>query len=480
MRVRERRYGSLILSIFFVAATFLSGCVNHLEKGWEHFGKGEYQTARGEWVQNEKPKLPDQIGKADAALSLVDLAEKITSAKAEKDYPAVIRYSKESLLLDQWEVKDWLQKSPILQTYLDSAHPSIEDGYFQIFEGYKELKLWEKIKTEYPDYQKYCVDFSKAVSVKITGQYENALSELKKIADEQERLVRERERQAREKARQDKLRAAVDQKVDIGKKSFLEEDYESSMTAVNSAYAIVEENPIVKFDTDDLEYLKLSTLQAIKIQKAMEEERKRVAQQIAEKERKRIEEENRKAAEAARLKELERQRIEVEKIRLAATAEKKRLRIEEEKRKKEAERKRKVEERNRRWRAFLKKGSPLKPLVTTVYRPSSGIGKLKIKKKQKWQGGSQLPKPKDKSISAEDVYALEVEVPKTHKLIYLRNYHRKKAKSLLSPPVTQGKKRSYYTENFKGGRYYMEVRNQKGKQQKYEVKTRIYKIPVTH
>ena len=72
MRVRKRRYGNLILSIFFVTATFLSGCVNHLDKGWEHFGKGEYQTARNEWVQDEKPKLTEQVEKADAALALVE------------------------------------------------------------------------------------------------------------------------------------------------------------------------------------------------------------------------------------------------------------------------------------------------------------------------------------------------------------------------------------------------------------------------
>ncbi len=465
MPVKKRRFEALTLSAFFIIATLFSGCVNHLEKGWDHFGKGEYQSARSEWVQNEKPKLPEEIAKAEAALSLVDLNKKITAAKAGNDYPSVIRDAQASIVLDKWAKKDWLLKSPILQTHLNKAHLSIEEAYFQIFEGYGEQKQWEDIKAEYPDYEEYCATYKKEVSPRITAQYENALLELKKQAEERAR----REREA-------KLKAAVHEQIVLGKQLFLEEDYDATMTSVNKAYAIVEGNPSINFDTEDLEYLKLSTLQSIKIQKAIEAERRR----MAEREGKRIEAENERAAEAARKAELERQRIEAEKIRFAQAAEKARLRREEEKRKKEAERKRKIEEKNRRWRAFLKKGAPLKPLVTTVYKPSEGVGMLKRKKKQKWQGGSQLPKPKDKSIASEDVYALEVEVPKSHKLTYLRNYHPKKAKSLLSPPVTQRNKRSYYTENFKGGRYYLEVRNQKAKLPEYELKTRIYKIPVTH
>ena len=477
MLVRKRRYGSLLFGTLFVAMTFISGCVNHLEKGWEHFGKGKYQDARGEWEKHEKPKLPEHIAKADAALAMVKLNETITTAKAENDYQSVISNSQELLSLDQWEKKDWLEKSPVLQSYLDNAHISIEEGYFNLFDSLKTQKDWEAIKTGYPDYQQYVAEYEKETSARITAQYDTALIELQKIADELKRQARERERLARERERVAGLKAAIHEQIVLGKQLFLEEEYGKTMISVNKAYAIVNNNPKIKFDTADLEYLKLSAMQAIKIQKAIEEERRR----MAEKERKRIEEENRKAAEEARKIELEKQRVEAEKIKMARAAEKARLKREEEKRRKEAERKRKIEERNRRWRAFLKKGAPLKPLVTTVYRPSVGIGKLKRKKSQKWQGGSQLPKPKDKSIASEDVYALEVEIPKTHKLTYLRNYSSKKARSLLSPARTQGGKRSYYTENFKGGRYYTEVKNEKAKKKRdYELKARIYKIPVTN
>jgi hypothetical protein len=470
MLVSKGRYGSLLFGTLFVAMTFISGCVNHLEKGWEHFGKGQYQEARGEWEQHEKPKLPELMAKADAAFTMAALNESIATANAAKDYPTVIRDAQELVSLDKWETKDWLKKSPVLQAYLDDAHISVEEGYYNLFNNFETDKDWEAIKTGYPDYQQYVATYNKETSARITAQYDAALLELKKIADEKERKARERARRAR-------LQADVHEQIVLGKQLFLDEEYKNTMVSVNKAYAIIKKNPGIKFETGDLEYLKLSALQSIKILKAIEEERQR----MAAKERKRIEAANRKAAKAARKIELETQRVKAIKIKMAAAAEKVRLKKEEKKRRVEAERKRKIEERNRRWRAFLKKGAPLKPLVTTVYKPSVGIGKLKVKKSQKWQGGSQLPKPKDKSIAAEDVYALEVEIPKTHKLTYLRNYSAKKAKSLLSPARTQGGKRSYYTENFKGGRYYLEVKNERAKKKiDYETKARIYKIPVTN
>lgn len=436
---KKRKLNVLMLSTFFIMATLVSGCVNHLEKGWDHFGKGEYRKAQSEWVQNEKPKLPEEISKADAAIALVDLNRKITAAKADQDHLSVIKIAGAAVALDKWENKDWLQKSPILRTYLDNAYQSIEEAYYTILKNNNDQKRWQDTKAVYPDYQAFCSTYAKDINPRISALYDTAVLELKKEADE-------KARQAAEKARQDKIKASFNQQVVLGKQEFLDENFDQTMNYVRRAETIVKENPDVRLDTENLEYLKLATLQGIKIKQAMEAERQR----LAEKERQ---------------AELERQRIEAEKIKLAKAAEKARL-IKEEK--------------NRRWRAFLKKGAPLKPLITTVYQPSTGTGKLNRKKRQKWQGGSQLPRPKDKSIAAEDVYALEVEVPKTHKLTYLRNYYKKRTKSRLSAPVTQRDKRSYYTENFKGGRYYLEVRNEKSRRPEYEIKTRIYKIPVTH
>jgi hypothetical protein len=388
----------------------------------------------------------------------VDLNGKVTQAKADGNYEDVLSDSLKIVRLDKWENKDWLEKSPVLQEYLDNAHLTVEEGYYNVFLKYKKQKKWKKIKSGYADYEEYCSANSKEPSARVTELYKEALAALQKAAA----------RRA--------LQAKVDKQVECGKNRFLEEKYDAAMVCVNRGSAIVKKNPKAKLDTNELDYLKASVLQAIKIQKAIEAEKQRVA----EENRKRIEEENRKAAEAARVAELKKRTEEERRIARAEAVDRARLRREEAKRRKEAEERRIKEERDRRWRAFLKKGAPLKPLVTTVFRPSEGVGKLKRGRRQKWQGGSQLPRPKDRSIASEDVYALEVEVPKTHKLTYLKNYSRKRAKSLLSPPRTQGKKRSYYTERFKGGRYYFEVKNEKSKKQGYDVKARIYKIPVTH
>ncbi len=457
MLVKNRRSMLLTYSFLLVVAVIFTGCASHLEKGWEHYQKGMYKQAQGEWLLEKEEDLSEQIGKAEAAVAIVELNGKSEQAKTAGDYQKLLRYSMGIVEKDKWDNKDWLEKSPILKEYIDNAHIMVEEAYYGILLQHKEQKYWVDLKKEYEEYEEYCSTYSKEPSERNTALYQVALDEIKKRAS---------------------TIAAFDEQLECGKEKFLNEEYDEAMICLNKASGYVDKYPNIKFNTDELEYVMQSTEQAMRIKKAMEEEKQR----MAEEERIRIEEANRLAAEAERKLEEERRRQEEEKIKLARAAERERLIKQEEERRKEAERQRKIDERNRRWRAFLKKGAPLKPLVTTVLKPSYGTGKLKMGEKEKWQGGSKLPKPKDKTIASEDVYALEVEVPKTHKLTYLRNYYKKnkREKNMLAAPKTQGGKRSYYTENFKGGRYYVEIKNEKSKQQKYEIKSRIYKIPVTH
>ncbi len=451
MQIGKKRYNRFMYSLLVIVAMFFTGCASHLDKGWGMFGKGQYNEAKVEWNLEEKEDLSEPKAKADAAIEMVKLNTQANKAKAAGNNQALKKYSLAIVALDKWENKDWLQKGPILQEYLNTAHVTIEDVHYKTMLKFKKKEQYVKLKKDYAAYARYSKKNTKPISeriAKLVAAVDKMLNQ--KIADN----------------------------VACGKKNFLEENYDEAMTCLNNASGIVKRHPELKYDTEQLDYVTQSTQQAIKILKDIEEERQRMAAA----ERRRIEEANRKAAEAEKKLEEEKRRQEEEKIKLAQVAEKKRLRELAEERRKEAERKRKIEERNRRWRAFLKKGAPMKPLVTTVMKPSYGIGKLKKGRTQKWQGGSQLPKPKDRSIASEDVYALEIEVPKTHKLTYLKNYYKKSSreKKMLSAPRTQGKRRSYYTENFKGGRYYLNVKNEKSKTLKYEFKARIYKIPVTN
>ncbi|MBU3914204.1 hypothetical protein KKA14_01585, partial [bacterium] len=415
-----------------------------------------------EWNLEEKEDLSEVKAKADAAIVMVKLNNQATEAKASGDDQTLMKHSLAIIALDKWKNKDWLLKSPILQEYLNNAHAMVnnahamvEDVHYRTMLSYNEQKQWTDLKKDYSSYEGYCKKYAIPVSDRITKLIAAADKELSQI---------------------------ISDNVECGKKKFLEESYDEAMTCLKTASMWVKKHPELKYDTDQLDYVTQSTEQAIRILKDIEEERQKERQQMAEAERLRIEEANRIVAEAEAKIEAERRIAEEEKIKLAQAAEKEKLRKLEEERRIEAERKRQIEEQDRRFRAFLKKGAPVKPLVTTVMRPSYGIGDLRIEKTQKWQGGSLLPKPKDKSIASEDVYALEIEVPKTHKLTYLKNYYEKSSveKNMLSAPRTQGESRSYYTENFKGGRYYLDVKNEKSETPKYELKARIYKIPVTN
>ncbi len=451
MRIGKKRYNRFMYSMLVVVAMFFTGCASHLNNGWGVFEKGQYKEAKVEWDLEEKEDVTEPKAKADAAIALEKFNKQANEAKAAGNDQELKKHSLSIIALDKWNNKDWLEKRPVLQEYLNNAHAMVEDVHYKTMVKYKKKNQFTRLKKDYYVYKRYCKKNTKPVSERI--------AKLIVAVDK-------------------KLNQLITDNIACGKKKFLEESYDDAMKCLNTANRHVKNHPELKYDTQELEYVTQSTQQAIKILKDIEAERQR----MAEAERKRIEEANRIAAEEERRLEEERRRLEEKKIELAQIAEKKRLRKLEEARRKEAERKRKIEERNRRWRAFLKKGAPMKPLVTTVMRPSYGIGKLKKGRTQKWQGGSQLPKPRDRSISSEDVYALEIEVPKTHKLTYLKNYYKKKSteKEMLSPPRTQGNRRSYYTENFKGGRYYLNIKNRKSKTKKYEFKARIYKIPVTN
>lgn len=516
---KDRRFFWIISGMLLVMSTMFSGCATHLEKGWVQFSEGQYAAAKTEWQMEEKEDLSEPIAKADAALAVVDLHAQAVAAKEAKQFQLMVDKSIEVVNLDKWENKDWLQQSPALQQKITDAdsmaveglttiltqlkqnaeaakgegnyqkmlrystaipevekenskpwfdktpalqqlvkdgHGLIEEAYYGIMNGYAKQQYFANVQKEYKEYVAYTKLWDQPVSSRIAGLNKMAANELEK---------------------RKKVLAEFNGNVDCAKAKFVEEDYNAAQSCIDKAYALVKRNKKLKFNTDELDYVAESNKQAIEIQKQIEAEKAR----MAEEERKRIEEENKRIAAEELRKEKERQRMESASIRLARATDRQRLIRLAEKRRKEAERKRQIEERNRRWRAFLAKGAPLKPLVTTVLRGSEGIGTLPKGEKQKWQGGSQLPKPKDKSIQSQDVYALEVEVPKTHALTYLRNYFKKSSqeKNMLRPPNTQGGKRSYYTENFKGGRYYTEVKNERSTENKYEIKARIYKIPVT-
>lgn len=516
MRKKDKGYVWIISGLMLVMSMAFSGC-SHLDKGWSQFEKGQYAQAKAEWQQEEKEDLSEPIAKADAAMAIVGLHNEALAAKEAGNNQVMVDKSIEIVAYDKWENKDWLQRSPILLDYITQAdarvvegltniltrlkqqaeaaqaeknyegmlryamampeketeqtrpwfdktpalqqlvkdgHSLVEEAYYGIMSSYAKQQYYVDVQKEFKAYKAYTERYDQPVSQRLVDLNAQAIAELEK---------------------RKKVLAEYNAAVECAKQQFIDEAYDKADACIQKADGYIKRNKNVRFNTDELDYVREANAQAIEIQKQIEEEKAR----IAEEERKRIEEEQKRIAAEELRKERERQRTERASIRLARASERQRLIKLAEERRKEAERQRKIEERNRRWRAFLKKGAPLKPLVTTVLKPSEGVGILDKGEKQKWQGGSQLPKPKDKSIRSEDVYALEVEVPKTHALTYLRNYYKENTKNLLSPPRTQGGKRSYYTEDFKGGRYYMEVENERGKKEKYEVKARIYKIPVT-
>lgn len=240
------------------------------------------------------------------------------------------------------------------------------------------------------------------------------------------------------------VQAAYDRQINCGKENFNNEEYQKALDCFADADKNRDIYRNLWIKTDDVSALIDASKQAIEIQQRIEEERRQ--------------------AEIARQKALEEERQRIEAMRIAEE-EKKRL-LEEEKK--------------RKWQEFLAKGKPFKPLVTTVGIPAKGSGTLKKRgAKQKWQGGARLPTVKKKKLRAEDIYALEIVVPKYFRVNYLRNYSKSKG-SLLKSGQNIGGRVHYYSEAYKGGRFYTEVERVAGQEDKYDISATIYKIPVIH
>lgn len=255
-----------------------------------------------------------------------------------------------------------------------------------------------------------------------------------------------------------KLQKVYDAGIACGKENFQADEHKKAKECFNSAQAAAEAYRGIDLKTEDIGFMLAAVDQALEIERQMEEERRR--------------------AEAAQARYEEMQQRQLAAAMAAARAQRQaeelaRLKAEQERQRKEAEKK-------RRWMAFLAKGQPLKPLVATPGIPSTGKGRFAKKgESKKWQGGAQFPILKKKNLRAEDIYALEIVVPRDLKVNYLRNYSNSRGSMLQFPQITGGSKH-YYTEGYKGGRFYTEVENSADKALDYEVQAVIYKIPVVH
>ena len=251
-----------------------------------------------------------------------------------------------------------------------------------------------------------------------------------------------------------RIQNAYNANIKCGKSNYLDDEYEPAEKCFDNALANTTEYEGLWIKKQDTEAMAGAVKQAMEIRREMERERlAAIARQKAyEKEQARL------LAEA--------------KAKATKAAELEAIRIEEVRLKKEAAKK-------RRWMAFLKKGRPLKPLVAIVGMPSQGKGRKMTKgKTEKWQGAARFPTMK-RRIKAEHVYALEIVVPATYKLSYLKNYS-KGAANLLSRPQRIKSKKHYYTEGYKGKRFYTEIKNMKGTESKYKITATIYKKAVTN
>ncbi|OGG94921.1 MAG: hypothetical protein A2508_07180 [Candidatus Lambdaproteobacteria bacterium RIFOXYD12_FULL_49_8] len=253
------------------------------------------------------------------------------------------------------------------------------------------------------------------------------------------------------------LQAKYDQNIGCGKVAYQADDYENAEKCFIAATAATNAYKGLYLKTEDLSTMMAAVTQAMDIQRQMEAERK------AAEEAKRLYEEEQARLLAAQMKEAE-EKKQAEEIA--------RIKAEEARQKAEAEKK-------RRWMEFLAKGRPLKPLVVVIGYSSTGAGTFsKLGEKVKFQGGAQFPILKKQNLKAEDIYALEVVINKDDKATYLRNYSTEKGDLLTMPQAVSGEKH-YYTEGYKGGRFYTEVENERAGND-YKIKAVIYKIPVVH
>ncbi|MDH5560255.1 MAG: hypothetical protein OEY59_05310 [Deltaproteobacteria bacterium] len=251
-----------------------------------------------------------------------------------------------------------------------------------------------------------------------------------------------------------------DESYNCGKEKFGLELYKDALNCFEDARVISEKYPSLSLIKLDMDGFVEAAKQAIEIAAQIEEEIKRFEAEKREaiEEERKLEEERRKKAEAE--------------IQVAKAAERQRLLEEEEKRRVE-------EEKKRKWMAFLQKGKPFRPLVAAIGIPTKGHGKLAIGKTEKWQGGAAFPAVKKLKLKAEDVFSLEMVIPRKFELTYLRNYSTAKG-NMMKIPQTIGQNKHYYSEGYKGGRFYTEIKNTRDENPDYEIKGIIYKVPVIH
>ena len=424
----------------------ISGCADKVKVGMDCFHAGDMACAKKNW-QEADPKF-DMAAKYDAAESIINNVVAIKAAQATKDRDTMVKSSNEIVTQDKWKKdQNWeFIKAGKLYGYISLAQAILEYDKKEnsLLDKSAQLKKngkWGEIVKGLNGYKTECEGKDTCITFSSKGAafYKEATDQFAK--------------RSAEAAANAKIKAQFDEKLKCGKNSFLSEELVVSLDCLNEALAIAEKNPKAVPDTTEVAYFMQAAAQAKSIKDEIEKEKKEAEEKA------RIEEERlRKEAEA--------------KIRQAKAEEAKRLRI--------AEKARRIKEaKEARWRAFLKKGKPLTPLVATIGIPSVGKGTLKKKKTAKWQGGAQFPKSKLKNLRAEDIYSLEIVIPREYQLTYLRNYSKAKG-NLLKMPQTLGPEKHYYTEGYKGGRFYTEAMNRKGGKNEYKIKGVIYKTPVTN
>ncbi len=491
----------VLLPMFFML--MFSGCATHIEKGWGHFSKDKFTEARAEWAQSKTPALTQ---KADAGRLMVARHNEAEAFAASGKMVNSTQARIDLLALDKWPKEKWIDKSPKLKAIVLTAKTQVESERVRVQAAYdKEQECGDtQYQAEKVVEARQCYRAAVQVTKIYNGiglktapqvqlnliQIENEINRIQTAYNEK-RKCGDTHYQAEEFAEAEQCYGAAVQisrankrfglkttpqvqynlAISCGKTRFERDEYEDAKVCFKLASKIGEKNT-KRIKAEDTESMLAAVGQAVEIARQMEEERVRaLARQRREEEQQR-----QMIAEQMRFAEMQRKLFEkqqkIEEAR-AKAAEIARLKAEKERQRKEALRK-------KRWQDFLAKGKPLKPLVAVVGIPSKGKGRLSKKNaKQKFQGSAQFPLLKKKKLRVQDLYALEIVVPGSYKLTYLRNYHKKKG-SMLKIPQNLGGKKHYYTEGYKGGRFYTEVQNVKGKQSKYKVKAVIYKIPVVH
>ena len=246
---------------------------------------------------------------------------------------------------------------------------------------------------------------------------------------------------------QKKQQALYSKQINCGKDHFNKGEYKPAKKCFASADQYNNTYKYLPLKTEDVSALVDASTMALEIQAEIERE-------MAAAKRKAAAEAERMAAEHA--------------VLMKAAADKK------------AEEERIAAEKKRLWELFLKKGKPFKPLVAVVGIPIKGTGYITKKGgRMDFQGAARLPTMKKKRLRAQDIYSLEIVVPKDYTAVRLAN-HPSRGNNLLKAGMRIGDKRHYLTDDYAGKRFYLKVMNKKGKNPRFAVEATIYKTPVTN